>query len=145
MELHSKMVFAVCYGLLGDFQEAEDVAQEAFIRGFLRIRSLRNRDKFSSWIARIARNLCIDYLRRRKRKPDSLDNLPEHVAHTAPIKPELIDLQTAIRRLPEDSRFPLVLYYFDGKSAKAIADVLGISVPGVHTRLSSFCCGKLCG
>ena len=136
VEMHSNRVFAICYGILGHFNDAEDIAQETFIKGFSKIKTLRNRNMFSSWIAKIARNLCIDFLRRRRIKPGSLDELPENVANTAAVKPEILDLRAAIQRLPEDLRFPLVLYYFDGQDVHAIAEALGIGVPGVHTRLS---------
>ncbi|HCO92496.1 MAG TPA: RNA polymerase sigma factor SigW, partial [Phycisphaerales bacterium] len=57
----------MCLGMLGNVDDAEDVAQEAMLRGLLKIRKLDKAGHFESWILQIARNLCIDFLRQRKR------------------------------------------------------------------------------
>ena len=53
-------VFAVCLGMLGNVHDAEDVVQDAMLKGFLEVRKLRNSERFDQWILRIAKNLCID-------------------------------------------------------------------------------------
>ena len=63
---HYRHVFAMCLGMLGNVDDAEDVAQEAMLRGLLKIKKLDKAEQFESWILQIARNLCIDFLRRRK-------------------------------------------------------------------------------
>ena len=64
---HYRSVFAVCLGMLGNIHDAEDMAQETMLKGFRKIRNLGGSDKFEVWILRIAKNLCIDFLRRKKR------------------------------------------------------------------------------
>ena len=63
---HYRLVFAVCLGMLGNIHDAEDIAQDAMLKGFLTIRKLRNGEQFSQWILRIGKNLCIDFLRRKR-------------------------------------------------------------------------------
>ena len=61
-------LYHVCYRMLGNRQEAEDIAQEAFVRAYVNIHTYDQKRKFSTWIFRIATNLCIDRI--RKKKPD---------------------------------------------------------------------------
>jgi RNA polymerase sigma-70 factor (ECF subfamily) len=125
-------VFLVCLGVVGNVHDAEDVAQETMIKGLEKIRQLRNRDQFGWWIVKIGRNLCINHLRRRA----SVERLPvlredESCGHDA----GTMDLHEAVARLPWDLRLPLVMYYFDGRSVKAVADTLEISTSGVYAKL----------
>jgi len=129
---HYGHVFAVCYGVLLNVHDAEDAAQETMLKGLTKIATLMNPEQFRPWILRVARNLCIDVLRRQKRrkppaKPVSTPAEPR--LHTQP------DLEQAIRRLPSELRVPLLMYYFDGRSAKAIADNLNISYSGACQKL----------
>jgi RNA polymerase sigma-70 factor (ECF subfamily) len=125
-------VFAVCLGILGDVHDGEDLAQDAVLKGFLKIRELRGSERFGQWILRIAKNLCIDFVRRKRylrafRK--------EQAAGAAQKKDENDDLRLAISRLPRECRVPLVMYYFDNKSTEAIAEKLKISASGVGRRI----------
>jgi len=128
---HSRRVFAVCLGMVGTFEDAEDMAQETFIRGYRRLGELRDREKFGAWIVQIARNACHDHLRRSKRIRDKQHQIPQRLVVDA----EDHDLRDAVARLPEDYRLPLVLYYFDGHSTESVAATLGLSPAGVATRL----------
>ena len=135
IEQYSMYIFAICYGILGSAPDAEDMTQEVFLKCYLSIGALRDDEQFRAWIGRIARNLCIDFLRRRKQNTCCLDDLPEQ-AHPDVFKPEYQDLHQALQRMPEAYRLPLVLYYLDGQDTHQIAQTLGLSVDGVHTRLS---------
>lgn len=126
-----RIVFAVCLGVLGNVHNAEDIAQDAMLRGFLKIQQLRNGGKFETWILRIAKNLCFDFARRQKRiKP-----LSDQVKKSPGEHSENLDLQQSIRRLPLELREPLVMYYFDGKSTKIIGEKLGISPSGICRKI----------
>ena len=132
VERHYKHVFAVCLGILGNVHDAEDMAQDAMLRGFVRIRNLRAGERFGWWILRIARNLCIDLLR-RKRHVKSI--LAGQRVRTQKATTENHDLQEGIRRLPLELRLPLVMYYFNDKSTQSIAEKLNISHSGVCSRI----------
>lgn len=132
VERHYKHVFAVCLGMLGNVQDAEDIAQDAMLRGFLKIKKLRSGEQFGWWILRVAKNLCIDLLRRQRHVKAILAG---QVMQTQQRTNENHDLQQDIRRLPQELRLPLVMYYFDDKSTKSIAEKLNISHSGVCNRI----------
>ncbi len=132
VERHYRHVFAMCLGVLGNVHDAEDVAQEAMLKGVLKIKKLDKAEQFESWILQIARNLCIDFLRRRKRTKAIGIKQPKLPTQQTG---ENHDLQQAIRRLPQELRVPLTMYYFDGKNAKTIARKLNISHSGACQKI----------
>ena len=129
---HYRDVFALCLGILGNLHDAEDIAQEAMLKGFLKIKKLDKHEQFKAWILRIARNLCLDFLRRKKRiKVHNVKQPMQPYPNTS----ENHNLQHAIRRMPQELRLPLMMYYFDGKNAKTIAEKLKISHSGACQRI----------
>ncbi len=131
-ERHYRHVFALCLGMLANVHDAEDVAQETMLKGFQSIRRLARPERFEPWILRIAKNLCLDLLRRQKRAK-RLPTEPESTVAGA--THENHDLERAIARLPQELRLPLVLFYFEHKDAGSIAGTLGISPSLVYERL----------
>jgi RNA polymerase sigma-70 factor, ECF subfamily len=143
---HARSIFAICLGMLGNVHDAEDAAQETFVRAFSQLPQLRTASQFRPWIGRIARNHCLDLLRRRKRGSEVLamhgaaqSNPGSHAEpHEALLlrEEERIKLEGALARLPEKYRVPLMLYYFDGHSTQNVASILDLNPAGVLTRLS---------
>ncbi|MFD9628529.1 RNA polymerase sigma factor SigW [Peribacillus muralis] len=150
VEIYKDKVFQICFRILGNRQEAEDLAQEAFVRAFVNIRSFNIDMKFSTWLYRIATNLCIDRL--RKKKPDYY--LDAEVAGTDGLnmysqlasnmaKPEVeaesLELQETIQaeimKLPEKYRSVIVLKYIEELSLKEISEILDLPVGTVKTRI----------
>lgn len=129
---HYRHVFAVCLGILGNVHDAEDIAQETMLKGLVKIKKLGRGEQFEAWILQIAKNLCIDFIRRRSRvKPLAT----EQVMQAVQISQDNHELEQAIRRLPQELRLPLTMYYFDGKNAKKIAGKLKISHSGACQRI----------
>ena len=132
VERHYRHVFAVCLGMLGNVHDAEDIAQDAVMKGLLKIGKLSKTEQFGPWLSQIAKNLCIDFLRRQKRiKP----LVAEQMTQPRQTTNENHNLHRAIRQLPQELRVPLVMYYFDNKNAKAIAERLNISHSGACQRI----------
>lgn len=129
---HSGRIFAICLGLLGNRHDAEDMTQQTLLKGFMQIQTLRNSDRFAPWIARIARNLCLDALRVRKHQQTPPATCKERQAPPE----DLRRLEEALHGLSIDYRVPLLLFYFDGRSTQSIAETLGITQANVQTRLS---------
>ena len=130
---HYNQTFLVGLGVLGHVHDAEDVAQDAMVKGFERIRQLRTGSQFAAWVGAIARNLCINLLRKRRMTEKALnagESLRRH-----PGQPACEDLQQAVARLPWDLRLPLVMYYYDGQNVKTVAQKLEISTSGVYQKL----------
>ncbi len=130
---HSRRVYAVCIGILGNTTDSDDIAQETFVKGFSSIGALRSGESFGPWITHIARNLCRDHIRVRARRRELLE---ERMKDPQPDADDYSALHEALAELPEQYRTPLMLFYFDGKSAKKLSEELEISHAGACTRLS---------
>jgi len=121
---HFRYVYAVCLGVLGNVHDAEDIAQDAMLKGWVKLSRLDKSDRYDKWILRIAKNLCVDFLRRKK---SARAFFAEKAALGGYKCGDNYDLARAVARLPQEIRLPLVMYYFDNKDAKAIAEKLEIS------------------
>ncbi len=133
VKAYSGRVFGICLGMLGNSHDAEDVAQETLLTGFTNIKQLRDDEQFGAWLGRIAKNLCIDFIRRQKFKRNAFVNGAEAGQSSSKEYPEL---EGALAKLPEDSRLALMLYYFDGRSTRNIAETFETSEAAVQTRIS---------
>lgn len=65
VSLYQHKLYQICYRMLGNKQEAEDIAQEAFVRAYINLHTFDPKRKFSTWLYRIATNLCIDRIRKK--------------------------------------------------------------------------------
>lgn len=134
---HQRRIYGLCYALLGNQADAEDAVQEVFVRSLERLATLRDGSQFVGWISQIARNRCRDLLRVGARRRDL--PLAEHHARTLPAPSEdageFADLRAALARLPQVHRLPLLLFYYDGKSTRKLAEELHLSEGGACVRL----------
>src|SRR5437667_10399849 len=140
--------YALAYRTIGREEEARDVCQETFLRAFRALPGFRGQAKFSSWLYRIALNLCRDWVRRERRAPvvqapEGVD-LMELAAEAEPSESieELVarkDLSRAVERamavLPEEQRTAIVLKEYHGLTFQEIADLVGCPLSTVKTRL----------
>ncbi|MEQ6390575.1 RNA polymerase sigma factor SigW [Bacillaceae bacterium S4-13-58] len=150
VSFYQNKVYQICYKMLGNSHEAEDVAQEAFLRAYMNIHSYDEQRKFSTWLYRIATNLSIDRI--RKKKPDFyLDaevkgaeglNMYSRISADQPLPEEEIEslelqeyLQKEILSLPEKYRAVIVLRYLDELPLQEISEILDIPVGTVKTRV----------
>jgi len=134
-------VYNLCARMLGDPTEAEDAAQEVFVRAYTQLKSYTPGRKFSTWILSIASHYCIDLLRRRKPSVD-LDTIafwkqsdqpePEERALTGEVRDEVREL---LNKLPDKYRGVTILRYWNDLSYDEIAQASGLSVATVKTRL----------
>ena len=141
-------IFALAYRVIGREEEARDVVQETFLRAFRGIGNFRGQAKFSSWVYRIALNLCRDWIRRERRAPimptpEGVDVI-ELAAEQGPVESieDLVarkDLSKAVAdlmtRLPEEQRTAIVLKEYHGMTFQEIADLQGVPLSTVKTRL----------
>jgi RNA polymerase sigma-70 factor, ECF subfamily len=140
---HYESVVRVVYRLCGDIQTAEDAAQEAFIRAWIRLPDYQPLAPFRNWVYRIAVNTALDTLRRKPE--ESIENnegimlMTEKSAgpEAAYLEKEQADmLQKAVKELPEASRAVLVLREYGELSYSEIASMLEIPVGTVMSRLN---------
>ena len=139
VERHERRVFALAWSRLGDAALAEEVAQEAFIRGYRRLWLLGDGAKFSGWIAAITRRLAINCGLRNRRELNKRQRWAvEQTAAPADEPAELCPPETlreALAGLPAAHRECLVLFYLEGKSGAEAAAALGISETALRVRL----------
>jgi RNA polymerase sigma-70 factor (ECF subfamily) len=150
VDLFKDKIYRHCFRMVGNGHEAEDLAQETFLRAYRNIDKYNNEYKFSTWIFRIATNLCIDRL--RKKKPDYyLDaevpgtdgaNMYSQLSADEPLPEEVVtenerwnELQQEIMKLPEKYRTAIVLKYVEDLSLEEISQIMDIPVPTVKTRI----------
>lgn len=127
------------YRLVGDWDVAHDLAQDAFLKAYTALPRTDDTLQFSPWLYRIATNTALDALRRRKRinwVPFKLDmDPPSSVPDMAIRNAEGDAIQKALSQVPADQRICLVLNMYQGLSYKEIAETLGISVNLVAVRI----------
>jgi len=136
---------AVVSGILRDRDAVDDVVQETFTKAFYRIGSFKGGSSLYTWLYRIAVNAAKDYIKSRQRRPaSSFDDLPGRAslpAGTAPMVEGLerrelrLSVREAIARLPRRFRNVLALREIGGLPYNEIADVLGLSLGTVESRL----------
>jgi RNA polymerase sigma-70 factor, ECF subfamily len=139
-------VYNLCYRMLGERTEAEDAAQEAFLRAYLNLKRYDPARSFKTWILSIASNYCIDRLRRRRLQWLSLDDEPtsDHLALSSDDpEPEpamlMREHSKAIQKLLSDLspeyRAAVVLRYWYDYSYAEIADIMDTTESAVKSRL----------
>jgi RNA polymerase sigma-70 factor (ECF subfamily) len=141
-------IYALAYRTIGREEDARDVCQETFLRAFRALPGFRGQAKFSSWLYRIALNLCRDWIRRERRAP--VVQAPEDVdlvelAAAAEPSESIEDLvarkdltrrvERAMALLPEEQRTAIVLKEYHGLTFQEIADLAGCPLSTVKTRL----------
>lgn len=150
VERYQDQVYSLCLRVLGEPAAAEDATQEAFLAAYEALGSYRG-GAFRAWLFRIAANTCYDEHRRRRRRPaESLDNVlehhpaalvapahvieqPEHAAEQRELR-EL--LQAGLLALPIEQRTALLLHDVHGLDYREIAQVEGVPLGTVKSRIS---------
>jgi len=141
-------IYALAYRVIGREEDARDVCQETFLRAFRALPGFKGQAKFSSWLYRIALNLCRDWIRRQRRAPTV--QMPEGVdpadlvADQGPVESieELVArrelsavVEEAMALLPEEQRTAIILKEYHGMTFQEIAELQGCPLSTVKTRL----------
>jgi len=144
VQAYQKPVYNLCFRMLGNQVEAEDAAQETFLRAYNNLHRYDPNRRFLNWILSIASNYSIDRLRRRRNIYVSLEDAPyaeqlqsktETPHQRAERSEDAEAIQHWINQLSPNYRTPLVLLYWYGYSYEEIAETLKLSVPAVKSRL----------
>ena len=141
-------IYALAYRVIGREEDARDVCQETFLRAFRALPGFKGQAKFSSWLYRIALNLCRDWMRRQRRTlvvqvPEGVDPV-ELASERGPVE----SIETLVERnelsavvaeamalLPEEQRTAIILKEYHGMTFQEIADLQGCPLSTVKTRL----------
>jgi len=138
---YKNAVFSLCYRMVYQRQEAEDLSQEVFLKAYQNLDKYNQKMKFSTWILSIGRNTCIDYLRKKRGESVPLEEgikagEPPISAEDAYLyKEQKREIEQAIQSLPEEYRMLIILYHQQGQSYKEIAEILHMPMSLVKNRL----------
>ena len=149
---YQSMILNICYGLLGDYHQAEETAQDVFVQIYKKAGSFRHESKVSTWIYRIAVNLSLNSIRRDKRlrwiKNIDFSHLDESQAEKIPIGGWLNEpaalleqkeskriLRSAVDHLPHKLKTAFVLNQFEGLSAEEISKILKVPLNTIEVRI----------
>lgn len=144
VQAYQRPVYNLAYRMLGNPEEAEDAAQETFLRAYSRLHQYNPKHKFSTWVFSIANHHCIDRLRRRRLTTVPMDETPLVFALESDAdQPEdkllaeerAQEVQALIDQLAPQYRTPVILRYWHGYSYQEIAEIMEISLAAVKSRL----------
>ena len=151
VEKYQGRVYAMVYGMLRNREDARDVTQDAFVKAYNSLDSFRLESSFYTWLYRIAMNLAIDFVRRRKRRPTTSfeegvaaredggdiaeihhQDSPRRMMERQQLYGRIMD---AMEKLPDDQRQVVLLRELEGLSYKEISEVMDIPEGTVMSRL----------
>ena len=153
VNLHASRVYNLAYRMLGCQQDAEDAAQEAFLRAFTAMRKFRHGASFSTWIYRITVNVCLDEIKRRRGRPQPVSTLyPESADARSDLTEQLSaggedpaeiaeqrarrrEVEQALAALPAHQRAVAVMCDVEGLTYEEAAAALNTGVGTVKSRL----------
>lgn len=138
---YKRLIYTVVYRMIHDQEETRDISQEAFIKIYRSLDRYDAQYKFSTWAVKIATNLCLDVLRKKKLNRLSVDEMVHMPSHDD--TPEIDYLKTekkqiikaAIDSLPEKYKVPVILFHEQGLSYNEICKVLDEPLSIVKNRL----------
>lgn len=144
------MVFATAVRLLGNPAEAEDVAQDVFLKAFERFDRIGDSPAAAGWLRTVTRNACLNHLSRYRKRWSLFSELNRNegqaafedtlaadasTSHALEQADEREQLERALRALPDHQRVPLVLFHFEDASYEEIAAAIGVSLAKVKTDI----------
>jgi len=143
VEEYQRPVYNLCHRMLGNAQDAEDAAQESFLKAYKAMNRYDPNRSFSSWLLAITAHHCIDQIRKRRFKMVSIEELPvPDLPDVSPgletrldNKEERLRIRVLLDVLDPTDRAAVVLYYWYDYSYKEISQALSLSVSAVKSRL----------
>jgi RNA polymerase sigma factor (sigma-70 family) len=143
VDAHKDMVYTVCLRMLTSEADAEEAAQDVFVKAFRSIGSFQERAKFSTWLYRITYNHCISVIRKKVKMIDLVDELPDGEVDEGEMNGlESISaeersryLKMAIESLAETDAVVVTLFYYDEMSLDEIAEITGLSSSNIRIKL----------
>ena len=134
---YAPLIRAVCYDTTGNLADAQDLAQDVFMRGYDKLDTLRDPDRFGKWLVGIARLRCHEWLRRSLQLRDKRVELSEaQIAVQDPPDDDRIELlRKMIATLPDKERLALHTFYLQDRSAENARRIMGLSRSGYYRVL----------
>jgi RNA polymerase sigma-70 factor, ECF subfamily len=140
VERHRRQVYQVCYRFVGNHDDASDLAQDVFLRAYRSLRTFRGQSAFSTWLYRVAVNVCLNRISARAPITESVDareheDLAGEWPDGAVLRHErAATVRAAIARLPKKQRATMILRMYHELPHEQIAAILGSSVGAVKAN-----------
>ena len=144
VERYQGMVYTLALKLMKKAEEAEEIAQDTFIKAFQKIDSYEGKSKFSTWLYSITYNACISELRKRRIEFRSLDDrqvseqdeqrMYDYYREAKKEDQEKY-LNLALEKLPEDDQVLVTLYYYENQSMDEISLITGLTVSNIKVKI----------
>ena len=141
VERYKDIVFSIALKVLKNREDAEELAQESFIKAFKSLNTFKGKAKFSTWIYRITYNTCISEVRKKRMRFTSTDDIQiqdeaeEMNLEGIPEENREMIVKAALEKLPEDEYMLVLLYYFEEQSVDEIKSITGLTESNVKVKL----------
>lgn len=145
VERHKNMVYTITMKMLRNREEAEEVAQDAFLKAYKSLNKFKQQSKFSTWLYKITYNLCISQLRKKKQNVFSIDGNEGETTFDIEDTHQKMDnleqterkelLECAVSELNEEEQTIVTMYYHEDLSTEEISEITGLSVSNVKVKL----------
>jgi len=141
---YKDMVFTLSLKMIKNREEAEEVAQDTFIKAYSSLRQFKGDSKFSTWIYRVAYNTCLDRIKKNKKEDlnISIDEFSSHLIKTIDNALSALEdkerkqtIQNCLNLLPGEENYLLTLFYFEEQSLEEIGKIMSITPNNVKVKL----------
>ena len=144
VDRYKDMIFTLAQKMIKNREEAEEVAQDTFIKAYNSLSKFKGDSKFSTWIYKVAYNTCLDRLKKNKKEDNniSIDEFSAHLIKTMDNALSALEdkerkqtIQNCLNLLPSKENFLLTLFYFEDQSLEEIGKVMNINANNVKVKL----------
>lgn len=141
---YQNLVFTICSRVFDNREEAEDIAQESFIKCFQSLKQFKGESKFSSWLYTITYNTCLNHLKYKKRQTsvEDIANIADHeiieqdqIFAKLEQKEQTNLIQKALSKLELDEQMIIQLYYYEELPIKEISSILSLKIENIKIKL----------
>jgi RNA polymerase sigma factor (sigma-70 family) len=144
VDRYKDMIFTLALKMIKNREEAEEVAQDTFIKIYSSLSKFKGDSKFSTWIYKIAYNTCLDRLKKNKKEENniSIDEFSSHLIKTMDNALSALEekerkqaIQNCLNLLPREENFLLTLFYFEDQNLEEIGKIMSINANNVKVKL----------
>lgn len=143
VEKHKRMAYTLALRLVNNPEDAEEIAQDAFVKGFQSLKDFKGESKFSTWLYKIVYHVSVSRLRKKQLETYSMDDdfrnfdvsETDHFLTQISIEEQNMLVRKAIEKLPADERAIITLYYLNENSVKEITSITSDSESNVKIKL----------